>query len=397
MKKILVITPATHFKNQGAAQKDIFATVKMLKELGYEVALYTIHSPAQFADLIVKQYQSLGVQVNFFEPKNKILNWLKRVVGQPALFDRAAAVFADLVATKEFKKQVTEFSPNLIFSFCSYSWPVLKFAQGQGIKSIFRSHNFESSFFWEALSLGQKYNPLNWLRFLVKWCGEYLACRYADKIATLPFGEIDKYEKWQPGKTTVWTLAFLAESIRPPREASFKAPLDLFFLGASYNVVFHRRGVELLITKIAPAVLAAAPGKFRFHICGGKLPEYLAKQCDGEFIIYEGYVPDLEDFLSHMDAGVFPVMTGRTMKGKIFETLCRAFPMVIPTIGRGGYQLRHDKEVLLADSVSAFTEQILRLTDPELRYSLSKTAAAFADQEFTDKVLKNQIKGILEG
>lgn len=396
MKKILVITPATHFKNIGAAQKDIYATIKMLKELGYEVVLYSIHTNAQSEDVILKNSKRLGIDYRLFLPTNTQSGWLKRLTINPTVFDGAAAVFSELVADPTFKKFISDFAPDLIFSFCSYSWPILKFAKEQGIKSVFRSHNFESSFFWESLLIKEKINPVNWIRFWAKYCGEYLAVHYANQIATLPFVEIVKYKQWKNTKIQVWTLAFLPESIRPTRQQLPKMPLDLFFLGASYNIIFHKRGAELLIQKIVPQVLAKAPGQFRFHVCGAKLPEYLVKQCNQDTIVYEGYVPDLEVFLAKMDAGVFPTMTGKTMKGKVFETLCRAFPLVIPTLGKGGYDLRNNQEVLVADSEAEFVEQILRLSDPELRQQLADGAAKFAETEFSEKVVKNKLVEVLD-
>lgn len=396
MKKILVITPVTHFKNQGAAQKDIYATIQLLKKIGYEVKLYTIHSPAQDEKIVRENARKLGIESHLFTPRENISQWFKRAIRNPALFDRAAAVFAELVENVDFKKITKEFAPDIIFSFCSYSWPVLKFAHEQGVQSVFRSHNFEASFFWESLNHKEKLNPFNWIRFGAKYRGEYIAAGYASKIAALPFMEISKYQKWQHGKTEVLTLIFLPESIRATRPQLNKKPIDLFFLGASYNVIFHRRGAELLITKIAPQVLMRAPGAFRFHICGGKLPEYLVKQCNQDTIAYEGYVPDLEEFLVGMDAAVFPVMTGKTMKGKVFETLCRAFPMVIPSIGLGGYNLRNEKEVLIANTVKEFVHQTLRLSDLKLREKLAKGAETFSQTEFSEETITNVMRKILQ-
>jgi len=80
--------------------------------------------------------------------------------------------------------------------------------------------------------------------------------------------------------------------------------------------VFHLRGAKLLIEEIIPKVLEREPGTFRFHICGGKLPQYLQDKCDGKNLIYEGYVDDFEEFMARMDIGAFPVFTGSTIKGR---------------------------------------------------------------------------------
>lgn len=394
--KILIITPACHFQNRGAAQHDIYATIQMLKEMGHVVALYTIASPAQAQSVLDTLKIELGIEIKTFLPDANRFTWLRRALVQWALFDRAADVFAQLVKDKEFKNYVGAFKPDRIFSFCSYSWPVLKYGKENGIKTIFRSHNFEASFFLEALNPQDYYKPTNYLRWFAKYLGEKKAVQCADAVATLPFAEMNLYRRWKKSGVFNFTLTFLGSVIQPPRINHDKKPLDLFFLGASYNIIFHLRGAKLLIEEIAPRVLAIAPGQFRFHICGGKLPDYLVQKCNQDTIVYEGYVPDLNSFLTQMDAGVFPVMTGKTMKGKVFESLSRGFPIVIPRLGLGGYELRPDEDILIADTVETFVSQILRLADPGLRERLTANAYAFARREFSTEAVGAVLRQVIE-
>ncbi len=394
--KILIITPACHFQNRGAAQHDIYATICLLKEMGHVVALYTIASPAQAQSVLDVLKIELGIEIKTFLPNGNRFTWLGRAIWQWELFDRAADVFAQLVRDTWFKKYINEYEPDRIMNFCSYSWPILQYGKQAGIKTIFRSHNFEASFFWEALNPRDHYKLSNYMRWFAKYLGEKKAVQYADAIATLPFAEMNLYRKWKKNGVFNFTLTFLGSIIQPPRINANKKPLDLFFLGASYNIIFHLRGAKLLIEEIAPRVLAATPGQFCFHICGGKLPDYLVQKCNQDTIIYEGYVPDLNSFLSQMDAGVFPVMTGKTMKGKVFESLSRSFPIVIPRLGLGGYELRQDEDILIADTVEVFVTQILRLVDPVLRERLAGNAYAFARREFSTEAVSKVLCSVVE-
>lgn len=393
--KILIITPACHFQNRGAAQHDIYATVGLLKNLGCEVAMYTIASSAQSQSALDALKIELGITIKTFLPSMDGGGWLSRACRQWALFDRAADVFAQMVKDNEFTAYVDAFQPDRIMSFCSYSWPVLEYGKQVGIKTIFRSHNFEASFFLEALNPRDYWRLGNYVRWLAKYLGEKKAVRFADAVATLPFAEMSLYRRWKKSGVFNFTLTFLGDVIKPPRVNANKKPLDLFFLGASYNIVFHLRGAKLLIEEIAPRVLAAAPGQFRFHVCGGKLPDYLARKCNQDTLIYEGYVQDLDAFLAGMDAGVFPVMTGKTMKGKVFESLSRGFPIVIPRLGFGGYTLTSDENILIADTVPEFVAQVLRLSDPALRERLAAGAHAFAEREFSTEAVSAVLRSIL--
>lgn len=383
--KILVTTPACHFKSTGAAQRDIYAALNMLRTMGHDVTLYTVGSPMQ-DEQFLREKVGDTVDVRVFYPTFHPLHWLASCLRHFSLFDRSAHVFYLMVKSAAFRSFVDMYGPDRIVSFCSYSWPIFAFAKKRGIPSVFRSHNFEPSFFWETLGIKSKWSPINWLRYLAKRFAEGKALRYSTTVATLPFAEWQWYQKRKKKHIFILTLLFLSESIRPPKVQTKEEPIDIFYLGASYNVIFHLRGVELLIEQIAPAVLRQAPGTFRFHILGAKLPERLARQCTGN-IIYHGYVDDLDGFLDTMDAAVFPVMTGKTMKGKVFDSLVRSFPIVMSSNCLGGYDLSDGKEVLLADTIDGFVEKILALRDPSLRQSLADNAYAYTQKHFSEKQL----------
>ncbi len=394
MKKVLLITPACHFRNTGAAQRDIYAAIALLQKLGHMVALYTIDSGAQDQGILDEVSKRYGIEIKKFRPQRRVWSWIGRFLVNPSLFDRAAYVFDELQRDSIFRSYVTGFKPDVVVSFCSYSWPVIKFAKQQGIKTVLRSHNFESNFFWESLTVAEKFNPLNTLRRIAKYRGEWLAAKLSDTVGTLPVEQVTKYRAWKSQGVHILTLLFLPESLREPVFHADKIPLDLFYLGASYNISFHRRGVELLIKEIAPLVEKLAPGKFRFHICGGKLPPELAAACTGA-VHHEGYVPDLEGFLAGMDAGVFPVMFGKTMKGKVFETLARGFPMVISTNCLGGYNLRDGEEALIADTVADFTAKIILLANGTIRQKIAHGAAAFSQAEFSEEKIISVLEQLL--
>ncbi|MBI5401615.1 glycosyltransferase [Candidatus Wolfebacteria bacterium] len=384
--KVLVVTPSCYSKHVGAVQRDIYSIIRFLQKMDYEVVLYTIrtfHRDLATIEAVAKKY---NIRAKVFEPSLSIIKRFKdMIVHSWVLFDGATHVFDQMAGDQEFKSWINDFKPDVIFSFCSYSWPVLRLAKQLGIHSVFRSHNFESSFFWESLDSGQKFNPLNWLRYAAKYLEEKKAAVYSDAVATLPFEQVEKYRRWKnSGKVHILTLPFLALAMREPDVHIDKQQIDLFYLGAHYDVIFHLRGVKMLIEDIAPRILKMAGDSVKFHVCGAKLPQFLIDQC-GDNVSYEGYVPDLDLFLAKMDAGVFPVMSGKTMKGKVFDSLARAFPIVISRNCLGGYRLRDGEEVFIADSVDEFVEKILLLRDSEVRKRLAHGARNFSLNNFSEE------------
>lgn len=394
MKKVLVVTPACHFSNPGGVQEDVYATIRLLQTLGHDVALYTVDSPQQSQEILEHVRKTTAIDVRTFRPDlTRMGEWIAACLREPALFDRGAYPLKLLSENAAFREYAAGF--DVVLAFCSYAWPVLKAGTEMGKKTILRSHNFESEFFWEALSIQERGNPANWLRRFAKYRGERLAVRYADVTGSLRFREMALYEKWKPGTIKDFTLAYLPPLVHGPRIQKTDGPLDIFYLGASYNVTFNRRGAEVMLRDIAPPVHLAAPGAFRFHICGGKLPEDLRALCDGKGTIYEGYVEHLEPFLEKMDAGVFPIFTKvRSVRGKIFGSICRAFPTILTRIGAGEYPFVDGRHVLYAETPEEFVTRILELRDAQLRKRLSEGAAEYSEREFSQTALLGQLRSM---
>jgi glycosyltransferase involved in cell wall biosynthesis len=395
--RILVVSPPTFGKHPGAAAKETFANIELLRAMGHDVSLYAIGAAGQHEPLIKEVSEIAGSPVRIFMPRlDDWGDWVRRIFFESfGLVDRASYVFAQLVEDREFISFVDDSQPDAIMFFCCYAWPVARFARSRGIPSIFRSHNYEPDFFWESLEPVEMPNPSNWLRYLGKVIGEYNAVRLSDATASLPFDGMKHYYRWKRENVFVHTVTFPYKALKKPWVHERKRPLDVFYLGASYLVRFHLRGAEELITRIAPEVARQAPGDFVFHICGSKLPERLQKACDGTAIIYEGYVPDLDAFLARMDIGAFPVYTGKVMKGKVFESLCGAFPVVIPSNCLGGYVLADLEEVLMAENAETSVQAILSLRDERLRQRLSEGAAQFARTHFSKEVLMKNLERII--
>lgn len=386
--KILIVTPACHYKNAGATQNDIYACIELLQSMGHHVALVSLGSSKQSRETLEKIAKKYKIAVNIFTPRGNFLSWLRHSFKEPALFDRSAYPFALVAEDPVFQEHIALFAPDTVIGFISSSWPIIAFCQHRGIRGILRSHTFEPTFFWEALRGIARINPLNWFYFFAKLISEKKAIITADATLTLPIVEVRFYRRWNPKAIYIMALLFPGKYIDKPWVHKNKKPLDVFYLGASYNIIFHLEGARLLIEKIAPQVHLQAPGAFRFHILGAKLPAPLVDQCNATDTIYEDYVPDLGTFLQNMDIGAFPVFTGSVIKGKVSESLSRLFPIVITSNCLGTYTLKDGKHLLIADSVPDFVGSILKLRNDNLRLRLSGGAYEFAIKEFGHKNLR---------
>lgn len=359
--------------------------LSFFKKMGHEVSLFSLDQPGQDPVVVQSIRDDYKIDVRTYLPVLDFLNWLRTIVRQPIFCDRSAYAFYELAQSSLFQNYLDASKPDLVVSIGNYSWPLFKVFRQRNIRYVIRSHNFEPLHYWEELTLGEKCRPANWLRFLAKWGSERRSVKVADKIAAISPRETNQYNEWEAGKASLLPLVSLVKFTAHHSVKSNKKPLDVFFLGATYNVPFHRCGAEILISQIAPEIARQAPGEFRFHVCGGKLPADLVAQCDGETVIYEGFVPDLENFFSSMDAGVFPVWSGRGMKQKIFESIARGFPIVVPRVSLGEYPLVAGESALIAEKPEDMVKMILQLRSSGLRSRLSNGAGEFSREWFSEE------------
>ena len=214
--KILIVTPACHYKNTGATQNDIYSCIELLQGMGHTVALASLGSSEQGTEVLDKIRQKYQIGVNIFTPKGRPLSWLRHALKRPALFDRSAYPFALLAEDSAFQEYIATLAPEAVIGFISSSWPVIEFCKRRGIRGILRSHTFEPIFYWETLRGVAKFNPLNWFRFFAKLLSERKAIVIADITLTLPIIEARFYRYWNKKAIRLLALLFPGAHIGKP-------------------------------------------------------------------------------------------------------------------------------------------------------------------------------------
>ncbi|MGQ0565723.1 MAG: glycosyltransferase [Gemmobacter sp.] len=150
------------------------------------------------------------------------------------------------------------------------------------------------------------------------------------------------------------------------------------------DAVFH------FLKTIWPLLHARMP-ELVFHIVGSKPPpEILA--LDLPNVRVEGFVPDLDGFLSARIATVVPLQYGAGIKGKIGSSLAAGVPVVSTGVGAEGMGLKDGSEVLIADAAPDFAAAVERLCDDaELWADLSQAGLAFVRREYSPATTKKRL------
>jgi glycosyltransferase involved in cell wall biosynthesis len=105
-----------------------------------------------------------------------------------------------------------------------------------------------------------------------------------------------------------------------------------------------------------------------------------------------GEVPDVRPYYRRAWVQIVPLRIGGGTRLKIVESLAIGAPVISTTIGAQGLDLRHDHEILLADTPADFVQQTLRLVqDSKLRSQLEKNGLETARNRFSWPALGRQL------
>jgi glycosyltransferase involved in cell wall biosynthesis len=175
------------------------------------------------------------------------------------------------------------------------------------------------------------------------------------------------------------------------REAASTEATDpvVLFLG-SMDWEPNIDGVEWMVREIWPRVRAAVPNAV-FRIVG-RAPDGRITRLAGDSVEVTGSVPSVEPWLAGAMAFVVPLRIGGGTRLKIFEAMSAGRAIVSTTIGAEGLPVEHERNILLADDATTFTDAVIRvLTDADLRRRLGSSALSLAAEHDWSSVV-----GVLE-
>ena len=354
-QRILIVTPWVPYPLTGACIQDRFYGFKQLQSAGYD-----IHVIAK-----IKDFQKQGDVEKFYEAEKISLEMHPYVKNRwelvrrniPNMFrsfaylDGAALEYTDAAYQAAVKAAVERFKPDVIWIEYTFCWPLLRLLKPYGIPMIVKSslnepRNCRDENGWSLTSI---------IKSFPKYPGETIAAAESDFI----FGITPIEEEWyrSRGAKRAGTLPLRGLSRCLVRKQHVqKDVLDVVFLSSTYSMGHNRDAMLFLLQRILPLLRERAPGKFRFHLTGGKFPEKY-RPLLGDDARTTGFVPDIGEFLATMDIAVCPWISGQGMQQKVFEPLCRGLPLI--TTKTNGYPFVPGTEVLLAQTPEEYVDHLL--------------------------------------
>lgn len=387
--RVLVVNPGlVRFEALGACEQDRLTHIHDLVRLGHEVRLLARINPYQRLEQAEQYYRERAIPAQVLPALTQ--RWVPARFRDPAFLDGAAWVYGAPDFLQALAAALEQWQPDLVWCHGSYLWAPARFASGKGLPTVVRSVNYEPDQFEEyASSLGNR------LRYFGKRFGERHATT-ATVLAAITPVEQARYQQINPrANVQLLPLRTLPALLRRTPRPAAAEPLRVFFMGASYNVPHNSAALAFITDQLVPLLRTQAPGSFEFHILGSKIPERFRALAAPD-LVFAGYVPDLDAYLSQMDIALAPWLFGVGMQQKVFEPLCRGFPTITHAQALAGYPFEDGVHVILAATAAEYADALLRLRDATQRQQLGSRALERAEQLFSRQAMDVRIEAILQ-
>jgi len=156
---------------------------------------------------------------------------------------------------------------------------------------------------------------------------------------------------------------------------------DIAFLGG-FGHPPNQVAVLFFINQVMPILRHQIPDA-KFRIYGSNISEEL-KKLQAIDVIIEGYIENVADVYDSCRVFVAPLLTGAGIKGKVIDALAHGTPSVLTPIAAEGTPLRHELEVLIAETAQEWADAVTRLyTDQLLWEKVSLAARDFAREHYS--------------
>lgn len=131
--------------------------------------------------------------------------------------------------------------------------------------------------------------------------------------------------------------------------------------------------VKWFVEEILPALLARRPD-LCFYIVG-RSPTAAVQELAGERVVVTGTVPDVRPYLKHAEVVVAPLRIARGIQNKVLEAMAMAQPVVVARGCGEAVDAVPGTDLVLADDVKDYVEQVSALlASPEKRSQIGSAA-----------------------
>jgi len=265
-------------------------------------------------------------------------------------------------------------------AICDFLDAAVNFPTELTIPSVLFQHNVESEI-WRRHARMES-NPLKRQMYAIEFRKmlryERQAVRKFHHVIAVSEHDRSLMESWVEGsRITVVPTGVDLEQYRPDFSCTPAGPLVVFVGAMDWEP--NVDAMEYFCNQIWPSVMAQAPStKLRIV---GRNPGERVQRLASDSVQFTGRVTSVAEHLHDAAVVVVPLRIGGGTRLKIYEAMAAGKAVVSTSVGAEGLDVRHGRDIILADDPRAFADAVLTLLrDENMRQKYQHAAAARAAQ-----------------
>ena len=148
--------------------------------------------------------------------------------------------------------------------------------------------------------------------------------------------------------------------------------------------------------ELRPRLAILAPG-VDLRIGGSNAPRWLRTRLAAAGLPLTENIDDAAAFLRPLGAVIAPLLSGGGMRIKILEAMALGKPVVATTLAAAGIDVRHGRDILLADDVESFARELAALLiDPLRARAIGEAGRTLVETRYASDALARDLLAFYE-
>lgn len=174
-----------------------------------------------------------------------------------------------------------------------------------------------------------------------------------------------------------------------PREKKTQDDLIIFY--GAMNGHINIDAVLYLYQKIMPLIWKQKKD-IKLMVLGSNPPKEIIDLTSDSRIIVTGYVKDVRDYLAMGDLVALPLRRGYGHRGRIFEVMAMAKPLVVSPVTIQGMDIGIDEGIIIANSPETFAQAVLNiLNNKSYAKELGRKGRKTIEERFSNRATYDQL------
>ncbi|HEV7397388.1 MAG TPA: glycosyltransferase [Pyrinomonadaceae bacterium] len=286
----------------------------------------------------------------------------------------------------EMRRRISELTKTNAYDVivCDFLAPAVNMPRDPGCPTVLFQHNVEAMI-WKRHAEVQA-NLLKRTYLYGQWrqmqAFESVMCRRFDRVIAVSPEDCNQMQREYHVEAISDVPTGVDTNFFRPRRAEPRNPSNLVFTG-SMDWLPNEDAIQYFTGQILPLIKQSIPNVTVTVVGRNPYPALLELSRRDPSVIVTGRVDDVRPYMERAAAYIVPLRIGGGTRLKIFEAMAMEKPLISTTVGAEGLPVRHESELLLADTPESFSAAVVRVfQDGEFAFHLGRRAAKLVREQF---------------